>query len=1384
MAPVDDAGDAAGVTGEPTSHSGAPTSPGKPKRVRKPLTDEQKARKAQRRRERDAVRKMQQQPADAIHSGAPTTCDDTANAAKTVMSDQQAIAAQKSTDSNKPTTRHSLAATQAPLPKPQEPREMQAPPTPALSSPEFSAMPSFITEDPLSEDNDSSSDEDCWGRPKPPRPTIYDSHGLPRPRPSYYFDADYDAATSGKKKLGRRGGLKGIPVFEPTMEDFAAQGGFYGYVKRIEKYGMRSGVVKVIPPKEWAEHLPSTEGPLREIRLREAIEQHMMGSQGLYRVTNVAKSRIWNPAQWKEMSVSPRWAAPNFKEEREKTDRTDRTPVIGKRARKTEEVEGDQGDDEADAPVKKPIRGTVRIGRGGMRALGSSRDRDGGAADGEEPMQQASPPETVIDPLDHKQSKKAEDETPARSTRSKSAAATTSNDGRKAGSALNSRRGSVADLTPRGKGGKKDGKARAGTPIGGKQSASREDKDSPAPKRVSNLQRAEPTEEEWAAFVKHFEDMPHGMTKEDYSVEMLRDIERRYWRTLTFGEPPMYGADMAGSLFDNKTEHWNVAKLGDLLPKLMPKGCAIPGVVSPYLYFGMWRATFAWHVEDADLYSINYIHFGAPKFWYSVPQEQAERFERVMEGFFPTDRTKCSQFLRHKAFLASPRVLANSGITLNRVVQMPGEFILTYPKGYHSGFNLGFNCAESINFATERWLPLGKTAKACTCISDSVTINVDRWLTEAAKAEALARGDAWPPQHVLAPPTPPRQSSALPRSPPLVPMTLSGQKRAAAPQDDTAVPKRKKSAKLVESESMSFTNSEQAKKTKKAKNATDASSVVYGSSSLLPALPVAGPSGTSGKSSVPLAKKKDFVCALCPSDSNEGLVKIGEPGIKSKKELWAHRLCVMFTPATWIELDPETEHEIVRGFGSIEKARWKLKCSACIEMHGTKVQCTKGKCTRAIHATCALKEDSGFHLDARIGSADKNVSLIESNGFQASPRKHVVPSSPVRNTVEPGVEQQPSDGAAADDVVHLTVLCRTHNPHWKQQEAQRRQAELSARVNALKVGDRVCVRLPGGMFDVKFVRSLPEQESIVAKYDDGSEFRPKWKNIVWPDAKPDLSRRTSATASLGKTESMYVYSGPKVQPSKKRSAGPPGQMVPAYPVDLPFGAPASAPQSSSGFPQHQMTQPCASGLPPPQRSPVVHSQHTIAQPHQPMRLADQRQHPSSYMHQLAPMALSPRVHPSHSSPSAPHVPLYDGPQRAYYPTSAPRPPPHQAAYPMYSPLPPAPLQMSGSPQPWTHVPHHRSPVPPPPQQLPYGHYPPPMHAPHLAYDPRTQYAYPPPPVQHQPVPAHYPPPPHTGAYDMYHQAPVRHSQPREGHRSPPMPSVLHPAMNASAPLYR
>ena len=94
------------------------------------------------------------------------------------------------------------------------------------------------------------------------------------------------------------------------------------------------------------------------------------------------------------------------------------------------------------------------------------------------------------------------------------------------------------------------------------------------------------------------------------------ELERKYWKNLTFNSPT-YGADVPGSIFNDDVNEWNISRLDTIL-KLIDEeyGVNIDGVNTPYLYFGMWKATFAWHTEDMDLYSINYIHFGAPKTWY------------------------------------------------------------------------------------------------------------------------------------------------------------------------------------------------------------------------------------------------------------------------------------------------------------------------------------------------------------------------------------------------------------------------------------------------------------------------------------------------------------------------------------------------------------------------------------------------------------------------------------------------------------------------------------------------------------------------------------------------------------------------------------------------
>jgi JmjC domain, hydroxylase/PHD-like zinc-binding domain len=208
---------------------------------------------------------------------------------------------------------------------------------------------------------------------------------------------------------------------------------------------------------------------------------------------------------------------------------------------------------------------------------------------------------------------------------------------------------------------------------------------------------------------------------EEWTPERCKELEVQYWKSLNFSNP-MYGADMPGSLFDEETKSWNVAKLESLLDVL---GTKVPGVNTAYLYLGMWRATFAWHLEDVDLYSINYIHFGAPKQWYSISQKDARKFEKAMKAIWSSDAKSCDQFLRHKTYLVSPQILKSQyGVEVNRLVHYEGEFVITFPYGYHSGYNIGYNCAESVNFATESWLEYGKIARKCNCEADSVWVDV------------------------------------------------------------------------------------------------------------------------------------------------------------------------------------------------------------------------------------------------------------------------------------------------------------------------------------------------------------------------------------------------------------------------------------------------------------------------------------------------------------------------------------------------------------------------------------------------------------------------------------------------------------------------------------
>uniref|UniRef100_A0A1I8JGV4 [histone H3]-trimethyl-L-lysine(9) demethylase n=1 Tax=Macrostomum lignano TaxID=282301 RepID=A0A1I8JGV4_9PLAT len=204
----------------------------------------------------------------------------------------------------------------------------------------------------------------------------------------------------------------------------------------------------------------------------------------------------------------------------------------------------------------------------------------------------------------------------------------------------------------------------------------------------------------------------------------MEHLEKKYWANLTIN-PGIYGADVSGSVTDPDQTCWNIANLGSILDEIgLDSGVKIEGVNTPYLYFGMWKTSFPWHTEDMDLYSINYIHFGAPKHWYAVPPAHGRKLERLAQSFFGASYKSCPAFLRHKTTLISPQVLHKYGVPFDKITQHSGEIIITFPYGYHSGFNVGYNCAESTNFASRRWISYGKKAALCCCQKDSVKIDM------------------------------------------------------------------------------------------------------------------------------------------------------------------------------------------------------------------------------------------------------------------------------------------------------------------------------------------------------------------------------------------------------------------------------------------------------------------------------------------------------------------------------------------------------------------------------------------------------------------------------------------------------------------------------------
>ena len=134
----------------------------------------------------------------------------------------------------------------------------------------------------------------------------------------------------------------------------------------------------------------------------------------------------------------------------------------------------------------------------------------------------------------------------------------------------------------------------------------------------------------------------------------------------------IYAKDIPGTLMGKESDPWNLNNLNSVLT-LGSKG-PMPGISESYIYLGSRMSTFAWHLEDENLYSLNLMHYGERKFWYIIHPEDNEKFETFV-------KTKVDNFcknpLRHKYFICHPNILKAKGIRITRVsVLIVNEFII------------------------------------------------------------------------------------------------------------------------------------------------------------------------------------------------------------------------------------------------------------------------------------------------------------------------------------------------------------------------------------------------------------------------------------------------------------------------------------------------------------------------------------------------------------------------------------------------------------------------------------------------------------------------------------------------------------------------------------
>lgn len=193
----------------------------------------------------------------------------------------------------------------------------------------------------------------------------------------------------------------------------------------------------------------------------------------------------------------------------------------------------------------------------------------------------------------------------------------------------------------------------------------------------------------------------------------VNDVEREFWKIVHNREN--FVSVYRGTL-DTNQEHscfptgkgdpysklgWNLNVLPHLPDSVLKHVGFLQDVTIPWLQLDMLFSAKSWQTHPLALYTVDYLHSGADKIWYSVPAGERKN----LASFYGQDADAVETSLADK--MVSPSSLNEGGVTVTRVVQKQGQFVIVFPEAYYSSVSCGYSVSEAVAFAPFDWLLLG-----------------------------------------------------------------------------------------------------------------------------------------------------------------------------------------------------------------------------------------------------------------------------------------------------------------------------------------------------------------------------------------------------------------------------------------------------------------------------------------------------------------------------------------------------------------------------------------------------------------------------------------------------------------------------------------------------